>query len=280
MKRFVISILLLSALTSLCSCAFYAYVYFKYAKIEQNQAALREYVASMNDTTYVTSPLTNETSLVIENKTNNSVNAVFEPLVTLRPGADIGFDSKKSLHDIGDDFSIGELALLNKAKIPTSFEYVESLNTLEVPTGLTANIGVSGNQDGVFARAVSTCASNAAIASIVDLFASIILLIIAIRGIRHSLYAIDLIFIRFDFVNNSHIVLRRFLSVIINGLLIIGCLGTIIMPFAFYYSTLFSQGGIEVIPVVISYLVCLLFVFWAVSSTLWWVMNKEEKVTG
>lgn len=280
MKRFVISILLLSSLTSLCSCAFYAYVYFKYARIEQNQSALREYVASMNDTTYVTSPLTNETSLVIENKTNDSVNAVFEPLVTLRTGADTGYDSKKSLHDIGNDFSLGEMALLNKAKIPRSFEYVESLNTLEVPTELQANIGVSGNQDGVLARAVSTCASNAAIASILDLFASIALLIIAIRGTRHSLYAIDLIFIRFDFVNNSHIVLRRFVSVIINGLLIVGCLGTILMPFAFYYSTLFSQGGIEVIPVVISYLVCLLFVFWAVSSTLWWVMNKEEKATG
>lgn len=153
------------------------------------------------------------------------------------------------------------------------------IQSLDIPTVISARFGQQGEVDGVYASTIKYRCQYSLRGTVPDTLTSLVLLIFAFAAIKHPQYVNDYIFIRFSFVNKASIVVRRILSVFLNALLFFACIATIIMCLVRQEDLFssYSSGYYDglYMPVIISFLVPFLFAIWAITSLFWWVLDKK-----
>lgn len=270
MKILIRILCFLAIITTVSSISYSVYTYTLFKKASEDADKLSSYVESQSKSFTLKGIGIFEEREITTNSALDTINQILRPHVTIS-GVVYGEYNPDEFHKSDNKyFSIEELSILSHhgwldSIIPNNnSRKLKNVDTLYYNAQLT------------FPDSLREQSLSRAILSTLVLATWIILLYFSVKATKSEFYKDDYLFIRYAWANNSSIIGRRLISILLNILLFAAFFATIIMPITIdSYEYEYSSSDFNTALAVFAGCIIIILSTWILTSLGWWVFGKK-----
>jgi hypothetical protein len=266
MKLLVRALSIFAVLLSFSALIYSTYAYFLFDAAADDSENLYSYVNSQTKEFSLKGLNSYSDRVIKSNPVLDSINSVLFPYYTGVRYYD--FDRENS-HKLDNHFSVQELSILSRSHFLSRILPQNHSDRLKEFDNLYDN----GYQD--YPDFLRYKAGESTVFCFIIFITWVVFSIMLFKSTSQEIYKRDFIFIRYSWSNESSIIGRRLVSLVLNSTFAIAFIITIILPFSIEIYSSSSEFSDNVMAL-LGLCAFVIFTTWALTSLGWWVFDKKK----